>query len=162
MLSLMFRILPALSCALGPVLAGGEVRAQGRWDTIDRNAAAVAASDRLLYYYCDERSRGVFLMTDQRLPTFGAPPFDRHETTYQLDGGTPGRANLFVFREDLEEPSFTYHVVLETRGMDTTMEDVLRALGSADELELVLWREEVAFPLDGARQAIAEVDRNCP
>lgn len=161
MLPLMFRILPALSFALGPVLAGGEVRAQALWDRVDQNAAAVAASDRLLYYYCDETSRGLFLITDQRLPTFGAPPFDRHETTYQLDGGSPGRANLFVFREDLEEASFTYHVVLETRGMDTTVEDVLRALGSADELELVLWRETIAFPLDGARQAIAEVDRSC-
>lgn len=149
------------SLVLVASVLAGTVPAEAQWGVVKKHMAGTATGKHLIVYLCNEAQHKFTIITPVRLPMVGALPYKRFHSRYSVDGNSERPATLFLRGQDLSKPEYIYSMVLDTRGMQTKIADVVKLLASSHELELDLWSEKVTFSLRRADQAMAQVDRNC-
>ena len=138
--------------------------AQAQWSVLDQESTEIVATrsgENTLLYRCGEQHHVFYLSTPQRLPLIGSWPHQRAETRYRIDGRPPRQASLFLRDSDHAKPRYLFSLVLDVRGFDTQMTDMLNAVEAGRRLEIDILGEPVAFSLQGFSRSAAQLRRNC-
>jgi len=129
----------------------------------DGEMAASLSEKEAIVYICNDKNEVFRIITSNRLPMIGEGLYSYFPTTYRIDNGAERKAWLFLRSQDLETPEYTYTLIIDVSGKNTTIDAIISTLGAGNELTLDMWGSTIksTFSLAGFQRAVSEVRRNC-